>query len=29
MVSAGLLSKDTDWHKAFTTDYVKDLKIMW
>lgn len=29
MVSAGLLQKDTDWHKAFTTDYVKDLKIMW
>jgi NitT/TauT family transport system substrate-binding protein len=29
MVSAGLLPKDTDWHKAYTTKFVKDLKIMW
>ena len=29
MVSAGLLSKDVDWHKGFTTQFVKDLKIMW
>jgi len=29
MVSSDLLPKDTDWHKGFTTQYVKDLKIMW
>ncbi len=29
MAGAGLLPKDTDWHKAFTTQFVKDLKIMW
>jgi NitT/TauT family transport system substrate-binding protein len=29
MVTSDLLPKDTDWHKAFTTDFVKDLKIMW
>jgi NitT/TauT family transport system substrate-binding protein len=29
MVSSGLLPKDTDWQKAYTTRYVKDLKIMW
>jgi NitT/TauT family transport system substrate-binding protein len=29
MVASGLLPKDTDWKKGFTTDYVKDLKIMW
>jgi NitT/TauT family transport system substrate-binding protein len=29
MVSSDLLPKDTDWKKGFTTDYVKDLKIMW
>jgi NitT/TauT family transport system substrate-binding protein len=29
MVSSGLLPADTDWHKGFTTDFVKDLKIMW
>ena len=29
MVSAGLLPKDTDWHKAYTTQFVKDLKVMW
>ena len=29
MVSAGLIPKDTDWHKAYTTRFVKDLKIMW
>jgi NitT/TauT family transport system substrate-binding protein len=29
MVATGLLPKDTDWKKGFTTDYVKDLKIMW
>lgn len=29
MVASDLLPKDTDWKKGFTTDYVKDLKIMW
>jgi NitT/TauT family transport system substrate-binding protein len=29
MVASDLLPKDTDWHKAFTTQFVKDLKIMW
>jgi NitT/TauT family transport system substrate-binding protein len=29
MVASGLLPKDTDWKKGYTTDYVKDLKIMW
>ena len=29
MVASDLLPKDTDWHKAFTTDFVKDLKILW
>jgi NitT/TauT family transport system substrate-binding protein len=29
MVASDLLPKDTDWKKAFTADYVKDLKIMW
>ncbi len=29
MVAADLLPKDTDWHKAFTTQFVKDLKIIW
>ena len=24
---ADLLPKDTDWKKAFTTQFVKDLKI--
>ena len=28
MVSAELLKPDTDWHKAFTTQFVKDLKVM-
>ncbi len=27
MVAADLLPKDTDWKKAFTTQFVKDLKI--
>jgi NitT/TauT family transport system substrate-binding protein len=27
MADEGLLPKDTDWKKAFTTDFVKDLKI--
>ena len=27
MVGAGLLKPDTDWHKAFTTDFVKDLDV--
>jgi NitT/TauT family transport system substrate-binding protein len=27
MVSSGLLPKETDWRKGFTTDFVKDLKI--
>ena len=29
MVDNGLLPKDTDWTKAFTTQFVKDLKVMW
>ncbi len=29
MTSDDLLPKDTDWHKAFTTQFVNDLKIMW
>lgn len=28
MVSAGLLKADTGWKKAYTTKFVKDLKIM-
>ncbi|QRX81203.1 ABC transporter substrate-binding protein [Glaciimonas sp. PAMC28666] len=28
MVSAGLLKSDTDWKQAYTTRFVKDLKIM-
>ncbi len=28
MVNAGLLSKDVDWKKAYTTHFVKDLHIM-
>jgi hypothetical protein len=24
-----LLPKDTDWTKAYTTQFVKDLKISW
>lgn len=28
MVKAGLLKPETDWQKAFTTQFVKDLKIM-
>jgi NitT/TauT family transport system substrate-binding protein len=28
MVSAGLLKADTDWKKAYTTRFVKDLKVM-
>lgn len=27
MVGAGLLKKDTDWHRAFTTAFVKDLAV--
>lgn len=27
LVDTGLLKADTDWKKAFTTDFVKDLKI--
>ena len=29
MASSGLVPKDTDWHKAYTTQFVKNLKIMW
>ena len=29
MVASNLLPKETEWKKGFTTDYVKDLKIMW
>ena len=28
MVAAGLLKADTDWKKAYTTQFVKDLKVM-
>jgi NitT/TauT family transport system substrate-binding protein len=28
MVGAGLLNADTDWTKAFTTDYIKDVRVM-
>ena len=28
LVDAGLLKADTDWKKAFTTEFVKDLNIM-
>lgn len=28
MVAAGLLKPETEWKKAFTLDYVKDLKVM-
>lgn len=28
MVAAGLLKPDTDWRKAYTTQFVKDLRIM-
>ena len=28
LVDAGLLKPDTDWKKAFTTEFTKDLKIM-
>ena len=29
MVSDKLLPADTDWKKGFTTEFIKDLKIMW
>jgi len=28
MVEAGLLKPTTDWRKAYTTQFVRDLKIM-
>ena len=28
LVEASLLKPDVDWKKAFTTDFVNDLKIM-
>jgi NitT/TauT family transport system substrate-binding protein len=28
MVSAGLTTADTDYHKAYTLDFVKDIKVM-
>jgi NitT/TauT family transport system substrate-binding protein len=28
MVAAGLLKSGTDWHKAYTTQFVKDAKVM-
>jgi NitT/TauT family transport system substrate-binding protein len=28
MVSAGLTTKDTDYHKAYTLDFVKDIKVL-
>jgi NitT/TauT family transport system substrate-binding protein len=27
LVQSNLLKADTDWKQAFTTDYIKDLKI--
>jgi NitT/TauT family transport system substrate-binding protein len=27
LVQANLLKADTDWKQAFTTDYIKDIKI--
>ena len=27
MVGAGLLKPETDWHKAFTTAFVKDIDV--
>lgn len=29
MAKAGLIPRGTDWHKAYTTRFVKDLRIMW
>jgi NitT/TauT family transport system substrate-binding protein len=28
MVEAGLLKADVDWKKAYTTQFVKDMKVM-
>jgi NitT/TauT family transport system substrate-binding protein len=28
MVDGGLLDKDVDWKKAYTTQFIKDLKIL-
>ena len=28
MVAAGLFKADVDWKKAYTTQFVKDLKVM-
>jgi NitT/TauT family transport system substrate-binding protein len=28
MVSAGVLKPETDWTQAFTTDYIKDVRVM-
>ncbi|WP_338764680.1 ABC transporter substrate-binding protein [Massilia sp. METH4] len=28
MVAAGLLKKDTDWKQAYTTQFVRDLKVL-
>lgn len=28
MISTGLLKPDTDWHKAYTTQFVKDMRVM-
>ena len=28
MVAAGLLKPTTDWQQAYTTQFVKDLKVM-
>lgn len=28
MVSAGMLKPETDWQKAFTTDFVKNLRVI-
>lgn len=28
MIDAGLLKPDTDWHKAYTLQFVKDVKIL-
>jgi NitT/TauT family transport system substrate-binding protein len=28
MVGGGLLEKSVDWHKAYTTEFIKDMKIL-
>jgi hypothetical protein len=28
MVSAGVLKPETDWTQAFTTEFIKDVRVM-